>query len=628
MKRTALHAEQASDEALVAEIRFDVKGVSTAIGLQARGHRLLWVRRPGGRAYAELHRRHRDAVRDYAQLYCAAPGYAEDLVSAVFSQAALTSSGSHDPVFRITLLQSVLKVATEWAGTPRRELLDEEFLQWVAFNEDLGIDAVPVDDTQALVLRMFYAAPGRAQVALWHTVTEGESPDLVGLLLGANSSDVASFGDVARRSLREAILQEYMSRATAPGCRYFAAHMDFAVRDTGENRPREFADHLAGCVQCEEIFGLLTRMPRTLQCLLPIAVLRWRGADYAELRRSDRSPAPTFRRKRTLTARIVVPSLALVSIGVVSLLGYSALRPDPVRRPSASPPSLPGSSASPSRSSVPIPASPSRPRLAGPSVDLEVSSGKNLLTLTGRLSKFTSKVSALGAEAALNVSVDLTGPAGWEAHATSKAFRAKLTGGKSLSTAWEITAPRSAAPGPYTLTLTATYQSPAGSRVSRQMPLIAQLGTPPAGNSRLSDLIPKSSFNGWGPLEKNTSNGEFVKGDGKPMTIDGEVFRSGLGVHAPSTVEYYLGGRCSRVTARVGLDDEAEGQGSVAFEIWVDGKKGAATGILRGRTSPQRMTADVDGAESVLLVVSNGDDDNDIDHADWADPMITCRAPQ
>ena len=48
----------------------------------------------------------------------------------------------------------------------------------------------------------------------------------------------------------------------------------------------------------------------------------------------------------------------------------------------------------------------------------------------------------------------------------------------------------------------------------------------------LSDLTPTSAANGWGPYEKDMSNGEQAAGDGGPLTIRGVVYAKGLGVHA------------------------------------------------------------------------------------------------
>jgi hypothetical protein len=147
---------------------------------------------------------------------------------------------------------------------------------------------------------------------------------------------------------------------------------------------------------------------------------------------------------------------------------------------------------------------------------------------------------------------------------------------------------------------------------------------PPSGTSYLGDLPWMSTANGYGPVERNTSNGESAAGDGHPITLGGVVYAKGLGVHAESDVEYYTGKACEKVTADVGVDDEKGANGTVAFEIWADGTKVASTGVLTNAMPAQPVTADVTGAQVVRLVVTDGGDGIDSDHADWADAQLTC----
>lgn len=146
----------------------------------------------------------------------------------------------------------------------------------------------------------------------------------------------------------------------------------------------------------------------------------------------------------------------------------------------------------------------------------------------------------------------------------------------------------------------------------------------PSGVSYLGDLPWLSTTNGFGPVERNTSNGESAAGDGHPITLGGVVYAKGLGAHAPSAIEYYTGKRCRTVTADVGVDDEKGAKGTVAFEIWADGALVASTGVLTNTMPAQPVSADVTGAQVVRLVVTDGGDGVDSDHADWADARLTC----
>ncbi|WP_328429474.1 NPCBM/NEW2 domain-containing protein [Streptomyces sp. NBC_00443] len=247
------------------------------------------------------------------------------------------------------------------------------------------------------------------------------------------------------------------------------------------------------------------------------------------------------------------------------------------------------------------------------------------LVEAGKKAGLTSTVTDLGRTTAKRVSVALTGPEGWSVKATSPTTSPALSTGRSLRTKWAVTAPQGTPPGSYGLTLRASYRSPSGVRVDSALPLTATVVVaPPPGTSGLGDLQWLSATNGWGPVERNTSNGESDAGDGHPITIGGVAFGSGLGVHADSTVEFYGGGACESVTAQVGVDDEEGADGTVAFEIWEDGTRAASTGVLTNAMPAQALTADVTGAQVVRLVVTDGGDGVTSDHGDWAEARLTC----
>ncbi|MEU6139418.1 NPCBM/NEW2 domain-containing protein [Streptomyces sp. NPDC047081] len=247
------------------------------------------------------------------------------------------------------------------------------------------------------------------------------------------------------------------------------------------------------------------------------------------------------------------------------------------------------------------------------------------LVEAGKAATLTSTVTDLGRTPAEHVSVGLTGPDGWTVKATSRPTTKALPTGRSLRTSWSVTAPEGTPTGSYDLTLRASYRSPTGTRVDSALPLTASVvAPPPSGTSGLGDLPWLSATNGYGPVERNTSNGESAAGDGHPITIGGVVYTKGLGVHAESAVEYYTGKACEKVTADVGVDDEKGAKGTVAFEIWADGIKVASTGVLTNAMPAQPLTADVTGAQVVRLVVTDGGDGIDSDHADWADAQLSC----
>ena len=147
---------------------------------------------------------------------------------------------------------------------------------------------------------------------------------------------------------------------------------------------------------------------------------------------------------------------------------------------------------------------------------------------------------------------------------------------------------------------------------------------PPTGISQLGDLPWSSAANGWGPVERNLSNGEQGAGDGHTLTIGGTTYAKGLGTHAPSDISYHLGGACTSLRVDVGVDDESTAGGSVAFQVYRDAVKVADSGVRTNSDPPLRLTADLTGGTTLRLVVTDGGDGITYDHADWADARLAC----
>ncbi|MFN8579355.1 MAG: NPCBM/NEW2 domain-containing protein, partial [Gemmatimonadaceae bacterium] len=151
--------------------------------------------------------------------------------------------------------------------------------------------------------------------------------------------------------------------------------------------------------------------------------------------------------------------------------------------------------------------------------------------------------------------------------------------------------------------------------------------TPTPGTSTTTDLSDRTwSFvsNGVGPVEKDRSNGDWPAGDGRTLTLNGTTYTKGLGVHAPAEIRYALGGACSRLTASVGVDDEVGANGSVVFQVWADGVQLYDSGTMTGATATRTLDVTLSGRNELRLVVTNGGDNINYDHADWAIPRITC----
>ncbi|MGV9366173.1 beta-galactosidase [Amycolatopsis sp. NPDC003731] len=231
-----------------------------------------------------------------------------------------------------------------------------------------------------------------------------------------------------------------------------------------------------------------------------------------------------------------------------------------------------------------------------------------------------------GAPPAFDVKPALTAPAGWTVGAASPPSVPRIDSGKSATFTWAVTPPSTVDTAALKVAVAYRQAGRAGS-VTGERIVGAVPPAPPAGQVAVGSLPFLTATNGWGPVERDTSNGEASAGDGKPMTIGGVAYGKGLGAHAASDVQLYLAGACTRLTASVGVDGETGTGGSVSFSVSADGVTKVTTPVVRGGQAAVPVDVDVTGAQVLDLVVSDGGDGNGQDHADWAVPTLTCGTP-
>jgi hypothetical protein len=114
------------------------------------------------------------------------------------------------------------------------------------------------------------------------------------------------------------------------------------------------------------------------------------------------------------------------------------------------------------------------------------------------------------------------------------------------------------------------------------------------------------------------SNGGAAPGDGSPLSLDGVVYETGLGMHAGASVTYALRSTDRWFVAHVGVDDDCGPAGSVVFQVLVDGVPRYTSPKLTGSSETRSLAIGVAGARKLVLKVTNGGDGNACDHADWA----------
>ena len=241
---------------------------------------------------------------------------------------------------------------------------------------------------------------------------------------------------------------------------------------------------------------------------------------------------------------------------------------------------------------------------------------------------FTAKATVTvpaDAATATGLTASLNLPSGWTAGPASPASVSAVHPGGSATFTWQVQTASGQLPAASALTAAVNYvqrartASNSDERIIRSVP-----PPPPPGTDAVSDLPFLSATNGWGPVERDTSNGEQAAGDGHPITINGVTYTKGLGTNAISDVEVYLGGHCTRFTAMVGVDDEKNGAGTVTFSVATDGKTLVTTPTIRGHQPATPLDVDVTGAQVLDLIVGDAGDGNGNDHGDWAIPTLTC----
>ncbi|MFE5486352.1 sulfatase-like hydrolase/transferase [Streptomyces sp. NPDC056527] len=224
-------------------------------------------------------------------------------------------------------------------------------------------------------------------------------------------------------------------------------------------------------------------------------------------------------------------------------------------------------------------------------------------------------------------SLALHAPDAWIVTPTSPTTANQLAAGGRLTASWRVTPPASSAPATtWTLTAEGSALSPAG---PVHYPATGTVPTPPPAPTRdsyLSELPWISATNGWGPVERDASNGKNAAGDGPLISFGGTTYAKGLGVHAPSEVAFHLGGAAVRFTSLVGIDDFSAKQsavGATCAKVYGDDRLLLTTPTLTAATGPVQVDLDVRGVRVLRLVVEDANNRTSFDHTSWALARVT-----
>lgn len=153
---------------------------------------------------------------------------------------------------------------------------------------------------------------------------------------------------------------------------------------------------------------------------------------------------------------------------------------------------------------------------------------------------------------------------------------------------------------------------------------------PPVTGGYLSNFRWISATNGYGPVELDKSNGDNLAGDGNTLTIKGQLFTKGLGTHAVSDIKYGLAaGGCDYFTAKIGVDDEVGGPGSVIFKVYGDNTVAPlhTSPVMHKGDAAIAITVPMGGNTTLRLVAEDAGDGIAYDHADWAEAKCSQNQP-
>lgn len=122
---------------------------------------------------------------------------------------------------------------------------------------------------------------------------------------------------------------------------------------------------------------------------------------------------------------------------------------------------------------------------------------------------------------------------------------------------------------------------------------------------------------GWGSAKANQS---ITK---KKLAIAGQEYEFGVGTHAISTLLINLDGNANEFTAKVGVDDAANGNASVKFYLIGDKEVLWESGLMKVGETAKEVKVNLKGIKQLGLLVTDGGDGIDHDHANWVVAQIS-----
>lgn len=209
-------------------------------------------------AYGSLYRRHARAALRYARSWSHDCATAEDLRAEAFSRTLCALLNNRGPrgSLKPYLYTVIRNVSAEWSRREKMTHLAGDLAELPV--PDRGSDTYLDSIEYSLAVGAFNALPERWRTVLWHSLLDDQGRGRVAAQLGIAAPAAASLAYRAREGLRQAYLQQHISRVESDSCRPFAERLGAYTRNgLGSREGRGVSGHLRGCAACSALAEML-----------------------------------------------------------------------------------------------------------------------------------------------------------------------------------------------------------------------------------------------------------------------------------------------------------------------------------------------------------------------------------
>jgi RNA polymerase sigma factor (sigma-70 family) len=227
-----------------------------------------------GDAFEELYQRHAPAAHLVARQYAHRLADAEDLVSEAFTRIyrLLLDGRGPDTFFRAYLFTAIRNLAAQTAMAGARQS-PTDFDTIAETIDDGSGDLGDNQADQAMVRGAMSSLPERWRAVLWYAEVEGLGPAEFAPVLGLTANGAAALLYRAREGLRQAYLQQHLSKPLDPSCQSISDKLGGYARSALSARDnKRVGAHLAGCARCVGLVAGLADVNRGLRAVFAPAV--------------------------------------------------------------------------------------------------------------------------------------------------------------------------------------------------------------------------------------------------------------------------------------------------------------------------------------------------------------------